>query len=161
MPVYGFDQNSAKRIGETVRLVESRRVGTRSAGPAQVGRGSTGVRCMLGTMGTAAWSKGSAQTITLYSGEPGSEASVQTLTAYNYVSDIPSNTTSGRYVAVSNNGYGWVVIQSEQEGGGGTISTTVSTYVVDVTVAAVQSTSDCSITVSKTLTTASAVFVVN
>jgi hypothetical protein len=116
---------------------------------------------MLGTMGTAAWSKGSAQTITLYSGEPGSEASVQTLTAYNYVSDIPSNTTSGRYVAVSNNGYGWVVIQSEQEGGGGTISTTVSTYVVDVTVAAVQSTSDCSITVSKTLTTASAVFVVN
>ena len=160
MPVYGFDQNSAKRIGETVRLVEGRRVGTRSAGPPQVGRGSTGVRCMLGTMGTAAWSKGSAQTITLYSGEPGSEASVQTLTAYNYVSDIPSNTTSGRYVAVSNNGYGWVVIQSEQEGGGA-VSTTVSTYVVDVTVAAVQSTSDCSITGSKTLTTASAVFVVN
>ena len=160
MPVYGFDQNSAKRIGETVRLVEGRRVGTRSAGPLQVGRGPAGVRCMLGTMGTAAWSKGSAQTITLYSGEPGSEASVQTLTAYNYVSDIPSNTTSGRYVAVSNNGYGWVVIQSEQEGGGA-VSTTVSTYVVDVTIAAVQSTSDCSITVSKTLTTASAVFVVN
>jgi len=160
VPVYGFDQNSAKRIGETVRLVEGRRVGTRKASPSEVGRGSTGVRCMLGTMGTAAWSKGSAQAITLYSGEPGSEASVQTLTAYNYVSDIPSNTTSGRYVAVSNNGYGWVVIQSEQEGGGA-VSTTVSTYVVDVTIAAVQSTSDCSITVSKTLTTASAVFVVN
>jgi hypothetical protein len=115
---------------------------------------------MLGTMGTAAWSKGSAQTITLYSGEPGSEASVQTLTAYNYVADIPSNTTSGRYVAVSNNGYGWVVIQSEQEGGGA-VSTTVGTYVVNVDVSAVLNTATCSITVSKTVTTASSVFIVS
>lgn len=160
MPVYGFDENSAKRIGETVRLVEGRRVGTRSASPAGIGRAPVGVRCMLGTMGTAAWSKGSAQTITLYSGEPGSEASVQTLTAYNYVADIPSNTTSGRYVAVSNNGYGWVVIQSEQEGGGA-VSTTVGTYVVNVDVSAVLNTATCSITVSKTVTTASSVFIVS
>jgi hypothetical protein len=160
VPIYGFDQNGAKRIGETVRLVESRRVGTRSAGGPKTGRAAVGVRCMLGTMGTAAWSKGSAQTITLYSGEPGSEASVQTLTAYNYVSDIPSNTTSGRYVAVSNNGYGWVVIQSEQEGGGA-VSTTVGTYVVNVDVSAVLNTATCSITVSKTVTTASSVFIVS
>ena len=83
MPVYGFDQNSAKRIGETVRLVEGRRVGTRSAGPPQVGRGSTGVRCMLGTMGTAAWSKTTAATVTLYSGEPEEILEVEQKFAFN------------------------------------------------------------------------------
>jgi hypothetical protein len=115
VPIYGFDQNGAKRIGETVRLVESRRVGTRSAGPAQVGRGSTGVRCMLGTMGTAAWSKTTAATVTLYSGEPGSEASVNTLTAYNYFADIGTSSNTARWVSVSNNGFGWLLIAAECE----------------------------------------------
>jgi len=112
---------------------------------------------MLGTIGTAAWGKGSSGTVTLFSGEPGSEASVETLSAYNYISDIAASTATGRYVALSNNGYGWIVVESEQEGSV-TLSTAVATYVVDITIAAVQSTSDCSIAVTKTLTTASIVY---
>lgn len=154
MAIYGFDQESAERIGSAVRLVESSRVPTRQSSGGRFIKGSAGVRCMLGTISTAAWDKGSSGTVTLYSGEPGSESSVETLTAYNYVSDIPESTTSGRYVALSNNGYGWVVIESEQEGSI-SLSTASATYVVDVLIAAVQSTSDCSITVTKTLTTAS------
>lgn len=154
MPIYGFDADSAKRIGQTVRLVEGGRTPKHEASGAKTPRAAVGVRCMLGTISTAAWGKGSSGTVTLYSGEPGSESSVETLTAYNYVSDIPESTTSGRYVALSNNGYGWVVIESEQEGSI-SLSTATATYVVDITIAAVQSTSDCSITVTKTLTTAS------
>lgn len=154
MAIYGFDQESAERIGNAVRLVESSRVPKRQSSGGRFIKGSSGVRCMLGTISTAAWGKGSSGTVTLYSGEPGSESSVETLTAYNYVSDIPESTTSGRYVALSNNGYGWVVIESEQEGSI-SLSTATATYVVDITIAAVQSTSDCSITVTKTLTTAS------
>jgi hypothetical protein len=81
MPVYGFDSNSAKRIGETVRLVEGRRVGQRKASGGDVGRAAVGVRCMLGTMTTAAWNKESSSTVTLYAGEPGSESSTETVTA--------------------------------------------------------------------------------
>lgn len=155
MPVYGFDADSAKRIGETVRLVEGRRTGTRKASPSEVGRAAVGVRCMLGTIGTAAWSKGSSSTVTLYSGEPGSESSTETMTAYNYVADIPESTASSRYVVLGNNGFGWVAIESESSV---SLSTATLTYVADITIAAVQSTSDCSIAVTKTLTTASIVY---
>jgi hypothetical protein len=158
VPIYGFDEESAGRIGHTVRLVESQRVTPRSLQGGHAYRGSSGVRCMLGTIGTAAWGAGSSGTVTLYSGQPGSEASAGTLTAYNYVADIPESTTSGRYVAISNNGYGWVVIESPQSSESVTLSTASATYVVDIAIAAVQSTSDCSIAVTKTLTTASIVY---
>lgn len=154
MAVYGFDQASAQRIGDAVRRVEGRRVVPRASSGADSSRSPVGVRCMIGTIGTAAWGKGSSGTVTLFSGEPGSEASVETLSAYNYISDIAESTTTGRYVALSNNGYGWIVVESEQEGSVA-LSTAVATYVVDITIAAVQSTSDCSIAVTKTLTTAS------
>jgi hypothetical protein len=114
VPIYGFDQNGAKRIGETVRLVESRRVGTRSAGPAQVGRGSTGVRCMLGTMGTAAWSKdvrGKQSHCTQAS--LAVKRACNTLTAYNYFADIGTSSNTARWVSVSNNGFGWLLIAAE------------------------------------------------
>lgn len=113
MPVYGFDQNSAKRIGETVRLVEGRRVGTRNASPADVGRAPVGVRCMLGTISTAAWDKTTAATVTIYGGEPGSESSVETVSAHNYFADISTSANTARWVAVSNNGFGWLLIAAE------------------------------------------------
>lgn len=158
MAVYGFDQASAQRIGDAVRRVEGRRVGPRSSSGADSSRSPVGVRCMLGTIGTAAWGKGSSGTVTLFSGEPGSEASVETLSAYNYVSDIAASTATGRYVALSNNGYGWIVVESEQEGSV-TLSTAVATYVANVDVAASLNTATCAITVSKTVTTASIVYV--
>jgi hypothetical protein len=113
VPIYGFDEESAKRIGETVRLVEGSRTGTRGAGGPKTGRAAVGVRCMLGTMGTAAWSKTTAATVTLYSGEPGSEASVNTMTAYNYFADIGTSSNTARWVSVSNNGFGWLLIAAE------------------------------------------------
>ncbi len=113
MPVYGFDANSAKRIGETVRLVEGRRVGQRHAYGGEVGRAAVGVRCMLGTMTTAAWNKESSSTVTLYAGEPGSESSTETVTAYNYFADISTSSNTARWVSISNNGFGWLLIAAE------------------------------------------------
>ena len=157
MPVYGFDANSAKRIGETVRLVEGRRVGTRNAYGGEVGRAAVGVRCMLGTIGTAAWSKGSSSTLTLCSGEPGSESSTETMTAYNYVAGIPESTASSRYVVLGNNGFGWVAIESESSASV-SISTAQATYVVGVDVSASLNTATCSISISKTVTTAAIIY---
>jgi len=152
MPIYGFDEESTRRIAHTVRLVEGGRTPKHEAKGPKTPRAAVGVRCMIGTISTAAWEAGSSATVTIYSGEPGSESSVETLTAYNYVSDIPESTTSGRYVALSNNGYGWVVIESESSV---SISTAEATYVVGVDVEASLNTATCSVTVTKTVTTAS------
>lgn len=157
MPIYGFDEESTRRIAHAVRLVEGGRTPKHEAKGPKTPRAAVGVRCMIGTIGTAAWDKASSNTVTLYSGEPGSESSVETLTAYNYVSDIPESTTSGRYVALSNNGFGWVVIESEQEGSV-SLSTTTATYVSGIDVAASLDTATCSVTVTKTVTTASIVY---
>lgn len=113
MPIYGFDEESAGRIGHTVRLVESQRVTPRSLQGGYANRGSSGVRCMLGAIGTAAWSKESSSTITVYSGEPGSEVTAGTVAAYNYFADISTSTNTARWVSVSNNGYGWLLIAAE------------------------------------------------
>ena len=113
MPIYGFDEDSAKRIGQTVRLVEGKLVAPRSSSGSKGHRGSSGVRCMLGTISTAAWSKESSSTITVYSGEPGSEVTAGTVAAYNYFADISTSTNTARWVSVSNNGYGWLLIAAE------------------------------------------------
>ena len=113
MAVYGFDQASAQRIGDAIRRVEGRRVGSREVLPSEVGRNAVGVRCMVGQISTAAWSKENSGTVTLYSGQPGSESSVETLSAYNYFADIPTSTNTARWVAVSNNGFGWILLAAE------------------------------------------------
>jgi hypothetical protein len=115
MPAYGFDENSAKRIAHTVRLVEGSRSGPRSINGGQIGRAAVGARCHLGTISTAAWNKSSSANVTLYAGEPGSESSVETLSAYNYFADISTSTDTARWVAVSNNGFGWLLIAAECE----------------------------------------------
>jgi len=114
VPIYGFDEESAGRIGHTVRLVESSRTGKRELGVGNARSGAAaGVRCMLGAIGTAAWSKESSSTITVYSGEPGSEVTAGTVAAYNYFADISTSTNTARWVSVSNNGYGWLLIAAE------------------------------------------------
>lgn len=113
MPVYGFNENDAKRIGQTVRLVEGQRVGTRSYGDAERSRGSVGVRCMLGKVGSAAWNKAASATVTLWAGEPGSESSVETVSVRNYFANISTSSSTARWVAVSNNGFGWLLIAAE------------------------------------------------
>jgi len=112
MPIYGFDEASAKRIADTVRLVEGRRGPLREANGASTPRAAVGVRCMAGTIGSSSWEKDSYSTVTIYSGEPENESSAGTVSAYNYISDIPAADDSERWVAISNNGYGWLLIES-------------------------------------------------
>jgi len=111
--LYAFDEESAKRIGHTVRLVEGSLTGKRTPGAPPNPRGGSGVRCMIGTISTAAWDKTTAATVTIYGGEPGSESSVETVSAHNYFADISTSANTARWVAVSNNGFGWLLIAAE------------------------------------------------
>ena len=113
--IHGFSLNDAKRIGKAVRLVERAEPRVR-LGSTDDGGVSRGVRLMVGTFGTAAWSKGNSATVTIYSGDPGTTgrptASAATVVAFNIFADISSAATS-RWVAVSNNGFGWYAIAAE------------------------------------------------
>lgn len=112
MPIYGFDEESARRIAQSVRLSESARSeGRKSPGVSSSGA-SVGVRCMVGKIGTSSWSKSYAAAVMIYSGEPGQEQTSGTVAAYNYFANIPS-AGSDRWVAVSNNGFGWILIAAE------------------------------------------------
>ena len=112
---YGFSLNDAKRIGKAVRLVErdEPRLDLSGAKDATLSRG---VRMMIGQAGTSAWSIASTRTITIYSGAPDGTgrptASAFTAVAYNIFADVAASTAS-RWVAVSNNGWGWYLIAAE------------------------------------------------
>lgn len=114
MATYGFSEGDAKRIGRVVKLVERGPEQTRLGGPAN-GMAAPGVRIMIGKAPTAAWSKGAAATVTIYAGEPAAEASAATVSAHNYFANIGASTStaSARWVALSNNGWGWCVIAAE------------------------------------------------
>ena len=113
MPIYGFDENSTRRIAHTVRLVEGGRTPKHEAKGSESSRGGIGVRCMLGTISTGAWNKGTSATVKVFSGEPGSESSAMTVSAHNYFADISTSANTARWVALSNNGYGWMLIAAE------------------------------------------------
>jgi len=115
VPVYGFDEDSARRIGQTVRLVEGSLVGDRNKKGAVPAGNRGSVRCMLGTIGGSAWDKNSSSTVTIYTGEPGNETSAETVNAYNYVADVPASIQSSRWVSVSHNGYGWLLIEGPRD----------------------------------------------
>lgn len=113
MPIYGFDEESTRRIAHAVRLVEGGRTPKHEAKGQKTPRAAVGVRCMIGTISTAAWDKNTAATVTIYGGEPGSESSVETVSAHNYFADISTSANTARWVAVSNNGFGWLLIAAE------------------------------------------------
>lgn len=112
MATFGFSANDAKRIGAAVRIVEGDRTGRRASNGYAPGA-NPGVRVMLGKIGSAAWNKASTATVTLYAGEPGSETTVGTLVARNYFANISTSTSTARWVGLSNNGFGWLVIAAE------------------------------------------------
>ena len=114
MPTYGFSAGDAKRIGAAVRIVERDRTGRQASSGAHVGA-NAGVRCMLGRIGTAAWNKNATATITIYAGTPGSETTAGTLVARNYLTDLSTSTSTSRWVTVSNNGFGWLLLAPETE----------------------------------------------
>lgn len=112
MTAFGFNENDAKRIGKVVRLVEREPV-RRDLGQPDYGNRSPGVRMMVGKIAGSAWSKGSGKTVTIWTGAPGSEASAATVSAWNYFADIATSANTARWVGVSNNGWGWVLIAAE------------------------------------------------
>lgn len=69
---------------------------------------------MLGKRSTGVWVKQGEQAVTLFSGQHIATASVGTVKAYNYFAELPTLSTSLQgWVALSNNGFGWVVIAAE------------------------------------------------
>lgn len=119
MATFGFSEGDAKRIGRIVRQVERGPDKIRLGG-ADDGAHVQGVRLMLGTHGSAAWSKQSTKTITIYGGTPGTNgiptASAYTVVANNIFATLAANTANtARWVAVSCNGFGWYVIAAECE----------------------------------------------
>ena len=115
MPVYGFSEDDAKRIGHAVKVVERSGATLKTSGVVN-DRGASGVRIMIGKVGSAAWSKASSAVITLYVGPPSTATSRPTATAGTQVAhNIFAQIASASYVAVSNNGFGWYVIAAECE----------------------------------------------
>lgn len=114
MATYGFSEGDAKRIGRVVRRVERGPEQIRLGGAVNA-RGAPGVTLIIGKPSTAAWSKGDSAAVTIYSGQPGSEASAMTMMAHNYFANIDASvsTASARWVGLANNGFGWCVIAAE------------------------------------------------
>jgi len=83
-----FTAESAREIAE---LVRTHRPTNRDA-PSGGGRSHIYPSSHYVSQTTSAWSKGTSQTLTIYSGDPGSEAAVsgQTITAWNNVASIGS-----------------------------------------------------------------------
>lgn len=117
MSTFGFSERDAKRIGHAVRRVERGPEQVRLGGP-NAHNASPGVRIMLGTHTSAAWSKNSTKVITIYGGEPSENGippnSAYTVSANNIFASITANSAvTSRWVAVSCNGWGWYLIAAE------------------------------------------------
>lgn len=112
MATFGFSANDAKRIGAAVRIVEGDRTGRR-VGSGYAPGANPGVRIMLGRIGSAAWNKASTATVTLMVGEQGSETIAGMQVARNYFANISTSASTARWVALSNNGFGWILIAAE------------------------------------------------
>ena len=117
--VFGFGPDDIKRIGSAVRIVE--RGPTMQVQPQMDSASVRQFPIMLGTAGSAAWTKQTSKTVTIYSGTPHtvtglppSSASAMTLTAFNIFANITTTTAiTSRWVAVSNNGWGWYCVAAE------------------------------------------------
>ena len=120
MATYGFDEQSVKRIGKTVRLSEKFPQKVTLGGPDRSGA-NPGVRIMLAERNTTAeWTKGTTNTVTVYGGPPGGNGrptnAAGTVTCWNILATIDANptaTTAARWVQVSNNGFAWYAIGVE------------------------------------------------
>lgn len=114
MATFGFSEGDAKRIGRVVRKVERGPDRIKLGGVSDVGA-APGVRLMLGKAGTATWSKGTSKTVMIYTGDPGYEGTAGTVEAHNYFANIQASTSTAyqRWIGLSNNGWGFVVIAAE------------------------------------------------
>ena len=119
MSTYGFNERDAKRVGKMVRQGERMPPKVKLGGP-QRGGANPGVRIMLGTVDTAAWSKQTSRTVTVYGGPPTTAGiptnNAGTVVAWNIMANMASVATSvatSQWVIISNNGFGWYAIAGE------------------------------------------------
>lgn len=87
--VVSFTLGDAERIAKVVGEVEGSRRGTSGS---YLPRAASGSASHFLSQTTNPWTKGTSQTLTLWAGDPGSEAALsdQTVTAWNYVASLPS-----------------------------------------------------------------------
>lgn len=110
--VFGFSSDDAKRIGAVVRQVESSR--GKTLGGVDATGAAVGARMMLAKRAAITWGKTSSAVVTAYGGSHPATVNVGTIMAWNYFADLPApSTATQNWVALSNNGYGWIVIAAE------------------------------------------------
>jgi hypothetical protein len=109
---FGFNENDAKRIGRAVRAVERLPAVIELGGPNREGA-TPGVRMMVGTVDGFAWNKNATKLVNIYSGPHPSTVEAGTVIAYNYFARLETSQSTARWVAVSNSGFGWVLIAAE------------------------------------------------
>jgi len=150
-----FSRNSAQRIAKVVRTVEAgdrNQPGLRFDHP--MPGGASGKFFRVCTY-TGSWSVGSSKTVTF---------KYQTSTPNTAVATnlfFPVTGTASADCAIAKDGTAWFLIDVPFYTATGVFVTAVTakTYVTDISLSASLNTSNCTITVSKTLTTATASFV--
>lgn len=111
MATYGFNEDDAKRIGRTVRLVE-RFPEKISLGMMGAEGAAPGVRLLIGQLAASSWPTATTANITIHNGEVGSVATALTLVAYNHYVKFPANSACSNYwVALGHNGFQWQPIE--------------------------------------------------
>ncbi len=103
---YGFSEKDAGRIGKTVRAVEAQ---PRTGAGWWPYVGDEGGGFLLGKT-TAAWNKGAAATIDVYTGTPGAET--KTGTQAGCINKF-ANIATGKWVMLASVNGGWYVISAE------------------------------------------------
>lgn len=119
MPVYGFNESDARRIGRVIKNAEGGRVGMIDTGSDANGRASPGVRLMLAKHEGSNWATGSTAVVTIYNGDvPGTVASAATMVAYNHYIKFSSDTNcTARWVALGHNGFAWHPVDAQSDCG--------------------------------------------
>jgi hypothetical protein len=160
-----FTKPAAERIAKVVRAVEG---GDRDAGPLSFGnRGVAGNPKLFRVCTfTGAWAIGDTKTVTFKN----QTATPNTVAAVNLFFPVTSTATGNTDCAIAKEGTAWYLIDVPLETAtavfagstttGIVVSSTQSTSrVTDVTLSATLNTSNCTISIGKTLVTASTIFV--
>ena len=152
-----FTRPAAERIGKAVRKVEA---GNRDLGPMEWGpRGVGGTSKVFRVCTfTGAWSINSAKTVTFRN----VTSTPNTASAVNLFFPITNTASSSKDCAIAKDGTAWYLIDVKLSTATAVfVSSTASAAVVtDVTLSASLNTGNCTISIGKTLVTASQIYVV-
>ena len=136
-------RESAERIADVVRTVELAPTPGRPLSFEQMAVASTRKTFRMATF-SGAWSIGSAKVVTL-------RGSTATLSATNLLLNVPSAGT--RNCAIAKDGTAWYLVFPQ-------VKAETKTFVSDVTLEATLNTSNCTITIARTLATSTHTIIV-